>query len=385
MTLAVSYIAQNSEQKTPEIPTEENWPYSSIATCTFDRDEMIITWSEKMQEITGIPAAPHNGDIAAIGCNIQTILGSLPDAEFYVYSTTRLPLLDEQQPLAELLKPDTDPQDTPSRRIIRFTHPNGDKKYVEIRAQCLQEGTGIILDDVTREFDLKHKLEIQREELKSILSTIAHDLRGPIGCINSVTERLINESALTEEQIAEFIQALNRQSGKAVTLIEEVIGMFRDKPKIEQIEVTSMKQIINSAIVRNQTPGNTANIQVQEKMTPVMGDRARLAEIFSNLISNAIKYGGDPVQIRIGCKKVNLNGKPYVYYYVIDNGQGLTKEEQQRLFQFGETLARVKDKNTHGIGLWAMRHLVEEIGGHIGIQSEPGKGSTFGFVLPRAR
>ncbi|RMG87985.1 MAG: ATP-binding protein, partial [Chloroflexi bacterium] len=112
-----------------------------------------------------------------------------------------------------------------------------------------------------------------------------------------------------------------------------------------------------------------------------VGHAPWVEEVWSNYISNAVKYGGEPPQITIGAEQE----KNYVRFYVHDNGPGLDAQARSRLFAAGTRLAQHRALKGHGLGLSIVRRIVERLGGEVGVESEPGQGSTFYFTLPIAQ
>jgi hypothetical protein len=108
-----------------------------------------------------------------------------------------------------------------------------------------------------------------------------------------------------------------------------------------------------------------------------------------NYITNALKYGGDPPQVELGADVVATGADPaaaadaHVRFWVRDNGDGLTEDEQERLFTPFERLHQTR-AHGHGLGLSIVRRIINRLDGEVGVESEalPGKGSTFYFTLP---
>jgi signal transduction histidine kinase len=102
-----------------------------------------------------------------------------------------------------------------------------------------------------------------------------------------------------------------------------------------------------------------------------------LEEVWANLISNAIKYGGTPPHIELG-GDISCNGM--IRFWVHDNGKGIPPAIQARLFQVPRVFEeRIKGK---GLGLVIVRRMVEKLKGEVGVESTLGEGSTFFFTLP---
>lgn len=102
-----------------------------------------------------------------------------------------------------------------------------------------------------------------------------------------------------------------------------------------------------------------------------------MAEVWTNYLSNALKYGGRPPQLTLGAEQVD----EMVRFWVCDNGAGLDVEGQARLFQEFSQLEPGKTGG-HGLGLSIVKRIVEKLGGEVGVESGLGKGSKFWFTLP---
>jgi signal transduction histidine kinase len=113
-----------------------------------------------------------------------------------------------------------------------------------------------------------------------------------------------------------------------------------------------------------------------------LGHGPWIAEVWSNYLSNAVKYGGQPPRIQLGADLVAERAR--VRFWVQDNGPGLTPEQQAALFQ---PFARVTETRVkgHGLGLSIVRRIAEKLGGNAGVESQPGAGSRFWFELPAAK
>jgi signal transduction histidine kinase len=103
-------------------------------------------------------------------------------------------------------------------------------------------------------------------------------------------------------------------------------------------------------------------------------------EVWTNYISNALKYGGQPPRVELGATEQEDGA---IRFWVQDNGSGLTSEEQDRLFTPFTRLDQVRAKG-HGLGLSIVRRIVERLGGQVGVESQVGQGSVFSFTLPAA-
>jgi signal transduction histidine kinase len=124
-----------------------------------------------------------------------------------------------------------------------------------------------------------------------------------------------------------------------------------------------------------------ADVRLPEEWPLARGYAPWVEEVWVNYISNAVKFGGCPPLVELGATQED-NGS--VRFWVRDNGPGLTKDEQTRLFRPFTRLKQVRAKG-YGLGLSIARRIVEKLGGQIGVESQPGQGSVFSFTLPASR
>ena len=104
-----------------------------------------------------------------------------------------------------------------------------------------------------------------------------------------------------------------------------------------------------------------------------------LEEVWANYLSNAIKYGGQPLRVELGA---SARPDGMLRFWTRDNGPGISPEARTRLFTPYNQLGRLKSNSGHGLGLSIVLSIVEKLGGQVGVESELGKGSLFFFTLP---
>jgi len=227
------------------------------------------------------------------------------------------------------------------------------------------------------------ELQSRNEDLDAFARTVAHDLKSPlVGIIGyaETAQRFLQTMPL--EQIEESLGTIIDSGRKMDRIIEELLLLASVRAEHAYIEPLPMERIVANAL-------RHLDFLVQEREVVVvlpdrwpvaLGCAAWVHEVWSNYISNAIKYGGRPPRIELGAEETPPG---LVRFWVRDNGAGLTPEEQAQLFKPFTQLSRVRSEG-HGLGLSIVRHIVEKLGGQVGVESELGKGSTFWFALPAA-
>jgi len=249
-----------------------------------------------------------------------------------------------------------------------------------------------------------HELELRNTELDAFAHTVAHDLKNPLGII--VGFSLLLEShfdELSSDVVLENIQRIARTSRKMDYIIEEMLlfSRMRDAQAVET-QALDMGAVVNEALERLRAIGgdSQAEIHLPDRWEVALGHASWVEEVWANYLSNALKYGGSPPRVEVGCARLEAElpdlasaanawqakiphpqGK--VVFWVQDNGAGLTPEEQGRLFTMFTRLDAIHAKG-HGLGLSIVRRIVEKLGGDVGVESAPGIGSRFWFTLPAA-
>jgi signal transduction histidine kinase len=222
------------------------------------------------------------------------------------------------------------------------------------------------------------------EELNAFAHTVAHDLRNPLTVVSSYSI-LLNEDfeTLTADERSQCLTQILNYGKKMDNIINELL-VLAGVHGVDQVPHTplDMTLIVHEALSRLlplQDERQAAIIQ-PESWPPSTGHAPWIEEVWMNYISNAIKYGGDPPLIELGATAQADNT---VRFWVRDNGQGLTADQQGQLFAEFTRLHGVHARG-YGLGLSIVRRIVERLGGSVGVESAVGAGSTFYFTLPGA-
>jgi signal transduction histidine kinase/PAS domain-containing protein len=225
-------------------------------------------------------------------------------------------------------------------------------------------------------------IEHRSEDLKRLVFTVSHDLKNPIIAINGFTTRLLKSlSDKISERERDYLNAI-KESG------QHMEGFVNDLLNYSTVENYKMKEepldvgdIIEHIIVElgPQLETKAGRVAIDGDMPVITTDRARLIQIFSNLISNAIKYSHPDRQLII-----NIGYRPKAemhIFYVKDNGIGIPSEHLDNVFEmFFRTYEDLATGT--GLGLSIVKKAVNDMNGDIWIESEKNTGSVFYFSLP---
>ncbi|MFP4346121.1 MAG: histidine kinase N-terminal 7TM domain-containing protein [Anaerolineales bacterium] len=240
------------------------------------------------------------------------------------------------------------------------------------------------------------ELEISNKELDAFAHTVAHDLKTPLTVIVGFGELLRSRyDALSPEFVRENLERVTDTAHKMVSIINELLLLS----SIRQLEEVPRQPLQMAEVVREvekrlatMLSEYEAEIQTPETWPTALGHAPWVEEVWVNYISNALKYGGTPPRVELGytlpeagnpLPASNRQQPPMIKFWVRDNGPGLTAAEQKRLFTQFTRLHEVRAEG-HGLGLSIVERIISRLGGEVGVQSEPGAGSTFWFTLPAA-
>lgn len=243
-------------------------------------------------------------------------------------------------------------------------------------------GVVLVLVFIRREANLS---ELQAD----FVSKVSHELRTPLTAIRLFAET-IERSGADEATRLKCTELLVTESERLSRLIERLLdwGRMEAGRKIYELRLEQVKDIIDET-VRAYAPRThlgqdlKLDVDVDEDLPEVVVDRAAVVDALVNLVANAHKYGGTPPIVRLHAAKT---AKGELSLSVTDNGEGIPRPEQRRIFdkfyRIDDRLSRAKEGS--GLGLAIVKHVARAHHARVTVDSEPGKGSTFAIVLPPA-
>ncbi|HTS03166.1 MAG TPA: ATP-binding protein [Thermoanaerobaculia bacterium] len=285
----------------------------------------------------------------------------------------------------------TDAGAAPSSAVLRFGGELTPEKVLEVTVRAVPHhrdtpgepaAIGVVRDVTEREH-----METMR---RRFVSDVSHELRTPIAAIRAAVETLAGEDALPPD-IARLLGILERQSSE----MEALVSDLTDLSQIESGAVTlapervSIKPLLTSVVKDLQAAADARGVAIAVEAPEglaVSGDRRRLAQVFRNLVDNAVKFSpaGARVDVLAEGGAPGADGLSSCLVHVVDRGIGVPRSEQARIFQrfYRVDPSRAKSVPGTGLGLAIVKHLLILHGGSIRVESEPGKGSRFTVSLP---
>jgi len=229
---------------------------------------------------------------------------------------------------------------------------------------------------------LRQNLELRArvEELDAFAHTVAHEVKSSLSPVIGLALVLSdNQAHLTAEERQACIDSLVRGAYKSNNLVDELLLLAEIRKTDVVMEPLYMACTVAEARKRlaSLIEDHQAEIVLPAEWPMAEGHDVWVEEVWVNYLSNAIKYGGLPPRVELGAER-QTDGM--VRYWVRDNGRGLTPQEQARLFKPFTRLEDVR-ADGYGLGLSVVQHIVDKLGGQVGVESIAGQGSVFSFTL----
>lgn len=232
---------------------------------------------------------------------------------------------------------------------------------------------------------LRQELEAEVQRRIEFTRALVHELKTPLTPILSSSELLVSE--LREEPWASVARNIHRGAGNLSNRIDELLDLARSEIGMLQVHprpvdmLQLLQGIADDMKATISSNGQSLILALATSLPLVWGDEERLRQVVLNLLINASKFTPEGGNITL---KANKNERALIVE-IEDTGPGIPEEEQKRLFQpYHRQIGDRERLSGLGLGLALCKYLVELQGGRIWVESEAGKGSTFGFSIPIA-
>jgi len=270
---------------------------------------------------------------------------------------------------------------------------DGSEFPIEIMLSPLESAEGILVTAAIRNISVrknaeKHlvktvgELKRSNDELQQFAYVASHDLQEPLRMVASYTQLLAKRyqgrlDSDADEFIAYAVDGCNRMQG----LIQDLLAYSRAGTGTKAHRAISSDKALKEALTNLRTTIEESGAIVTHDFLPdIATDDTQLAQVFQNLVGNAIKYRSAEIpHVHVSAAK---NGGNEWIFSVRDNGLGIDPQYFERIFVLFQRLHGQKEFKGTGIGLTICKKILERLGGSIWVESQPEKGSTFYFALP---
>ena len=216
---------------------------------------------------------------------------------------------------------------------------------------------------------------------QNMMLTVSHDLRSPLTSIMGYAD-LIAETT-KDEKCKQYEEAIRQSSDRMLTLLNTLLSYYRLDTGKEEVEMVPfrVKDVLSSLLVEYEPIAEMKNVEIESSFTGddtvVMGDRKRILQIASNILSNAIKFTKKgTVKVAIAYETNTMTIKIHV------TGTGMSEEQVKRIFAPFSRLENADTQEGFGLGLSIAKALAELLGGRIDVESHVGFGSQFTVTIP---
>ena len=356
------------------------------AESSQDRMETIITDRNKLLSllrgmVEGVVAVDRDERVLQMNSAAGKILGASPETSISkpIWEVTRVRQVCDM--LSRTLRSGSD-----VKAELRSATRSQDQ-VVEMLASPLLDGEGelvgavVVLHDVS---DL-HRLQTVRRDF---VANASHELKTPIAAIRALVETLIEDQSIPSADQERFLAKIWNQSMRLSRLVTDLLILSRlesqpSGPELQPIDLREpFRAAVQALLPTGEERGIAVHTEVPQDPVLVLGNPEELGQLTTNLLDNALKYTGSGGQVWARLK----TRKDQALIEVEDTGMGIAPQDQDRVFErfYRVDKARSRELGGTGLGLSIVKHIAMIHQGQVFVESAPGIGSTFRFLLPVA-
>lgn len=343
----------------------------------------------------GIGVVNADGSIREVNSHASQIIG-VPEDELLE--------LDYDESLFGATDPDGEPlEESIFQQVLRsgepvydaegkITRPEGNQIWLSVNGAPLSDPSGEItaivfaFEDITERKQLEktlketiEELERSNDRLREFTYAASHDLQEPLRMVSSYLRLLENRyKDDLDADAQEFIEFAVNGADRMREMVNDLLAYARVEQDDQEFEPVDCEVLVERVLTDLQVQIEESNAEiVTESLPTVEGDHQQLEQLFQNLVSNALKYNDAAPRVEITAEQRGNHWE----FSVADNGIGIDPEHADQIFEAFQRLHHEEYSGT-GVGLSLCQKIVENHGGNIWVESQPGEGSTFSFTLP---
>ena len=281
------------------------------------------------------------------------------------------------------------------RREVSLEIVDPAARHFAVRIEPLREETTGGGTCVIAMIDLTAMKRVE-ETRSDFIANASHELRTPLSSLIGFIETLRGPARDDAKAREQFLELMNQQAQRMARLVRDLLSlstieMGEHLPPSGEVTLDRLlRGVADSLQIQARARNVAIDIQTDPDLPAILGDGDQLTQLFQNLIDNAIKYGAADNTVSVTAGRTTMpeggNDIPAVHVSVADRGEGIAKEHLPRLTErfYRVDAARSRAVGGTGLGLAIVKHIVSRHRGHLRIESELGKGTTFRVYLPGA-
>jgi signal transduction histidine kinase len=224
-------------------------------------------------------------------------------------------------------------------------------------------------------------LEMANRDLEQFAYAASHDLRAPLRGIASVTDWLEDDLGDSiSDKARELLGLLHGRVARMEALIDGILAYSRISRYKDAREPVAVETLVREVAAQLSAKPGVVTIDVPDSMASIAVQKAPFQQVWLNLLGNALKHGAaERPEVHVAARSAGEHWE----FSVSDNGPGIARQFHERIFRIFHTLASRDKVEGTGIGLAIVKKLVDDRGGRVWVESEPGKGAKFCFTWPK--
>lgn len=263
----------------------------------------------------------------------------------------------------------------------------GEEVPVRLNTSALLDKKGKLIGGVEAFQDISYLKALERER-DTFISMIAHDMKSSLTVIGGLVLRVLKKTAqIDETQQEKYLRIIRTESGKLESMINEFLEYSRLQMKKINLEFgpvsldRELMELLESYQIKAVESGIRLELQSDEALPVIEADALRLRRVFRNLLDNALKFSekGDKITV------ITREDKQDVIIRFVDKGVGINPEDLPHIFDPFHRGKVGENVEGFGLGLAAVKAIVEAHDGTVRVESDVGKGSVFTVILPKIR